>query len=96
MPAPARAVPDALPSSDAVTLTVPEGQAAPAGYTVYRGALPEEHAGAPVFLVCGGAAYEAFTGGDGTFQACLPEGSAPTHVAASNGTTMTVFPAVQS
>ena len=93
MPAPARtlALPPAV--SGSVTLTAPEAQPALSGYTAYSGTLPEAYAGAPVYLICGDAAYEAFTGGDGSFQARLPEDQTPSLVAVKNENTLIVFQA---
>ena len=95
MPAPARDLTLPAPGPETVTLLTPEGQAAPEGCVLYRGVLPERFAGAPVYLICGDAAYEAFTGGDGSFQAFLPEGQTPTLAAAYAAQAMTVFQTIQ-
>ena len=95
MPAPARVLPLPAPGPETVTLSVPEGQPALEGFVFYRGALPEGFAGAPVYLICGDTAYEAFTGGDGAFRAYLPEGQTPTLVAAYDEQTLTVFRTIQ-
>ena len=91
MPAPARAPTDGGTPRGEAALTSGAG---PEGFTVWQGTLPPEYAGARVFLRCADAAYEAFTGGDGRFSACLPDGETPDLVVARADGADSLFSAI--
>ena len=94
MPAPERelAAPEFV--SGTVSLSVCGTAAALKGYTAYCGTLPQAADGASVWLLCGDTAYEAFTGGDGSFTAYLPEDRAPESVAARIGDKLCAYHSV--
>ncbi len=94
MPAPVRETPALTDVSGSVSLTVSASAAALDGYTAYCGTLPPEAAGAPVRICCANVSYEAFTGGDGTFTAYLPQDAAPERIAAGEGETLSAWQAV--
>ena len=61
------------------------------GYTAYCGTLPQAADDASILLFCGNTAYEAFTGGDGSFTAYLPKDRTPELAAARINTELVAF-----
>ena len=92
MPAPERAIPAPTVSVDTVTLAISAAATPLEGYTAWCGTLPDR-AGAQILLLCGETAYEAFTGGDGSFTAYLPAERTPETVAACADGTWYAAPA---
>lgn len=81
MPAPVRTVSAASqkPEAEPVTLDCSTGLAE--GFTLVRGTLPAaSDALSPVYVVCGGTAYEAFTLKAGGFAALIPAEATPDNI----------------
>ena len=95
MPAPERTLPAAAATSDPITLSVSGTAQAMEGHTAWCGTLPG-HTGAQVFLCCGDTAYEAFTGGDGSFTAYLPADRTPERVMVKDATAYIAAQAINS
>ena len=82
MPAPEREIRTPERVSGSVELAVSATAPAMEGYVACCGTLPQAADDASIWLLCGDTAYEAFTGGDGSFTAYLPKNRAPELVAA--------------
>lgn len=82
MPAPARTVSATVRAAEAEAVVLETDTGAAAGHTLVRGTLPGgSDALSPVYVVCGGTAYEAFTLKAGGFAAWIPDtGAAPEKV----------------
>ena len=93
MPAPERTLTGPETAAGTVALTVSE-TGAPEGYALWRGTLPDEHTGAPVYLRSGGRAYEAFCGEDGAFSCYIPADFAPEAAAVRAGDQLLIFDAI--
>ncbi len=91
MPAPEREL--RAPESVSGTIALAVSGTAPAmeGYTAYCGTLPQAADDAAILLFCGNTAYEAFTGGDGSFTAYLPKDRTPELAAARINTELVAF-----
>lgn len=94
MPAPEREFRAPETVSGTVELAVSGTAPAMEGYTAYCGALPQAADDALIWLLCGDTAYEAFTGGDGSFTAYLPDGKAPELAAARIHSELIAFQAI--
>ncbi len=91
MPAPVRDVPVPQSVCGTVELAVSGTASALDGCTAWCGTLPQAADGASIWLFCGDTAYEAFTGGDGSFTAYLPDDRAPELAAARIGDSLIAY-----
>ena len=85
MPAPERALTGAETAAGSVALTRAEAAPAPEGCVLYRGTLPADCTGSPVYLRADGRVFAAFSGENGAFSCWIPTECVPENVLADTG-----------
>ena len=91
MPAPERTLTGPETAAGSVELARSEASPAPEGCVLYRGTLPPETAGNPVYLRAEGRVFEAFSGENGAFSCWIPAETTPETVLVGAGNGLLAF-----